>query len=504
MKKIKPILLGLVILLGVAAQAETLLPYPLDTIDGKIYYKYTVPKSIGIYRIGVNFGVSQEEILQANPHLLTKGIHHDEVILIPAKITLEEPIVTTITTDTIPSETSLLDTTLQQTDERKNERPKRNRRNKDTQNRHIESIYSNDTCDLHTAYDSEISQDSLSIDTVATDSTNDVIRLAIMLPLQTKALKREKNIDRFFDFYAGVLLAINKVQQEGQKFELYTYDIEKDATKIHAYMQDSTWQRVDAIIGPAYPQQVSAAAQYALRDSSWLLVPFSSNIPELMENPYILKFNPSAQASTKAFVEYLKDIKDYVNCVLIETRETETIPTSIALIHQELKKHDLPTTTTTLRHIYTDSIDGAMVEGKENIIIFNTENYNNIQTLIPHLQQASQNYDITLYSQFSWVDKNIALPIIYTSAFSDTLAIPDIYELDYLKYFGHELSSTHPRYDLLGYDLTLYLVQMIQQTKEETGLIPTEEWVGTQTMIHLQKTSTTGGYENQIIHIIRK
>ena len=34
--------------------------------------------------------MSQEEILQANPYLLTQGLHYNEVILVPAKITAQE------------------------------------------------------------------------------------------------------------------------------------------------------------------------------------------------------------------------------------------------------------------------------------------------------------------------------------------------------------------------------------------------------------------------------
>ena len=61
------------------------LDYPLDTINGQIYYRYTVERSIGLYRISLNFGVTQEEILKANPHLQNQGLRFEEVILIPAK-----------------------------------------------------------------------------------------------------------------------------------------------------------------------------------------------------------------------------------------------------------------------------------------------------------------------------------------------------------------------------------------------------------------------------------
>ena len=71
------------------SQAES---YPIDTIDGKAFYRYTVERSIGLYRISVNFDVKQEEILQANPSLQKRGLRYGEDILIPVKETIQEKV----------------------------------------------------------------------------------------------------------------------------------------------------------------------------------------------------------------------------------------------------------------------------------------------------------------------------------------------------------------------------------------------------------------------------
>lgn len=57
----------------------------LDTINGHTYYRYRVPRGIGIYRIGVNFGISQEYIMHANPKLQYRALQCNEVILVPAE-----------------------------------------------------------------------------------------------------------------------------------------------------------------------------------------------------------------------------------------------------------------------------------------------------------------------------------------------------------------------------------------------------------------------------------
>ena len=70
-------------LLFVQAKAQELLNYPLDTINGEEVYRYQVEKSIGLYRIGVNFDVPQSEIIRFNPQLRERGLHYGETILIP-------------------------------------------------------------------------------------------------------------------------------------------------------------------------------------------------------------------------------------------------------------------------------------------------------------------------------------------------------------------------------------------------------------------------------------
>ena len=64
-------------------QAQELLNYPLDTINGEEVYKYRVEKSIGLYRIGVNFNVAQKDIIRLNPQLRERGLHFDELLYIP-------------------------------------------------------------------------------------------------------------------------------------------------------------------------------------------------------------------------------------------------------------------------------------------------------------------------------------------------------------------------------------------------------------------------------------
>ena len=85
MKSRKFLLIMAALLAVTMVRAQELLNYPLDTIDGEEVYRYEVERSIGLYRIGVNFGVQQNDIIRLNPQLRERGLHYGETLLIPTK-----------------------------------------------------------------------------------------------------------------------------------------------------------------------------------------------------------------------------------------------------------------------------------------------------------------------------------------------------------------------------------------------------------------------------------
>ena len=439
--------------LGLYAQPS---PCPIDTIDGKPYYLYTVEKGIGLYRVSKNFGVPQEKILEANPSLQTNGLVFGSTILIP--ITVDEPVVekkevkklTFRKIERVPKDTVLV-----------------------------------------------VKEDTLDGSFQATDS----LRIAMMLPLHANAIKRNATMDKFTDFYIGSLIAIYEAQKAGKYIELFTYDVEKTTEPLSRILSDSVWQDVDAIIGPAYTQQVQKVTAFTERDSTWTLVPFISELPAKETHPYVFQFNPSSQTEADVFAQYLSNLQDTVNCVVIQPKEGESVPKSIQYIHASLQAYNIPTTKTTIRDILVDSMEMALAEGKENILIFNTEKYNNLQSVLPHLFRLVGKYQITLYSRYSWQNEKILLPQIYTSVFHESLDSLDTYEEIYNEYFDVAPSSQYPRYDLLGYDLTRHFLHLVAQ--KDTAVIQ-ESWSGAQSVIQYLPSAKHRGFENQKIVVIRK
>ncbi len=498
------------------------LDYPLDTINGQIYYRYTVERSIGLYRISLNFGVTQEDILKANPHLQHQGLRFEEVILIPAKnislaiSTTDVPTTDAPTTDAPKASAKSSEQTRDKKrgrmvffdDDKRIEKKlatKKPINRKATEQKVVEQA----TFDKKPHSSEPIVPDTIDIDTVVfvdslhtealpkIDST--ATQLAFLLPLHADAIKREKNMERFYDFYAGALIAIYEAQAKGQMLKVFTYDIGKTANRTKEILQQHPEIRqMDAVIGPAYSQQVAMVMDSLCKDSVRMLIPFLSRVEGIATHPNVFKFNPSEQIEADTIARYLAQKGGSVNCVLVESKEGEVIPSGIKALHAALQREQVPTTTISLRALLTDSVGGEFRSDVENIVIFNTERYANLQTVMPHLLKLCGNYRITLYSHYSWQSENIILPQLYVSVFAQEPYIPETYQTLFDRYFAHELSSTHPRYDLLGYDLTSHLLHTLHH---QTG---NEVWEGTQTNIHYQQTAPEGGFENHIIHIIHQ
>ena len=360
----------------------------------------------------------------------------------------------------------------------------------------------------------ELLTDSATLDTVAAVQADSVhmadstaIRVAFLLPLHADAVKRDKHMDRFYDFYAGALIAIYEKQQSGQAMEIFTYDIGKTALRTSEVLQQHPEIReAHAVVGPAYAQQVEVVLDSLQEDSVWVMIPFLSRVKNIESHPFVLKFNPSEQIEADTLARYLAQRADSVNCVLVEAKAGEVIPSGIKALHQALKEHQVPISSVSLKAILTDSIEGAFLPEKENIVVFNTERYANLQTVMPHLLKACGTYRITLFSHYSWQSEKIILPQLYTSVFTPQPAVSEEYEWLFEQYFDHELSSYQPRYDLLGYDLTNQLLDMLilQKSSQDNTVMLQDVWTGTQANIHYQPTAPKGGYENHIVHIIHQ
>ena len=566
--KIIVLLAALMWVNGLFAQAES---WPKDTVDGVVVYRYTVQKSEGLYRISKNFNVSQEELVRLNPTLQTEGLKFGQVILVPVKeeqpattadssyvkhviepketlyaiskrygvsvaelqaanpeVSKNMPIGATLLIPARAAEGATLPVPQTQA-----EAPKMDAPQPQAEAPKVETPKAEAEAPTIEAPKAEevvlpapkLQTDSLpAVQQVSTDSMVEhplllpydssiisalPLRIAYLLPFQVEAAKRDGQMDRFIDFYEGALLAIYEAQACGQHFEIFTYDVQKSDIAIQKVLKKGEMQNLDAIIGPAYPAQVSHAALFAKQNRIPCIIPFTNKVSGLEHNPYLMQFNPSAQKEAEAAVRLLSAHKDSLQLVFVDPQASEVSP-FVSTLREKALAAGFTTADIALQTIINDSLTTILKQDKKNILVFNSDKYVSVNAVMSKVVNQKKGHSLALFGRYSWQHEKCPIEMVYVSIFHEpNTAHMASYEALYKQYFGHALSSLQPRYDLLGYDLTKAVIRHLllsQQavSDQDKQHVFAEEHIGLQSDIHYERASEEGGLENMGIKLIWK
>ena len=483
------LLLGLFSLFLVPASAQELLNYPLDTINGEEVYKYRVERSIGLYRIGVNFNVSQSDIIRLNPQLRERGLHFDELLYIPTgrKVgekpkTEEQPKAEKPVT---PSKPAVIEKPVIET-----------KKTEEIIHQPMAGEKMPEATPVVIEKPVEISDALPSAPEEAPDSLTDgrqVIEYALMLPFESQQTKRSATAARMMEFYQGVLLALRDIQNDSTLYRLRVYDVERSDLRVQALCDSTELDHVQGILGLVYPVQIDRMVAWSDQHQVPLLLPFSDNI-SLSKHPYVLQFNSTDKQEADSLCQWIKMKGDSsLHCVVIEVRDAD-LSTPSRVLRKQMKAHGITYTTLPVHDLLNDSAAYALIPEKENLIILHSDRIQHVRALLPHLKTLQTiGYRVRMVSQYSWQKENIALPQVYTSVFTSDMAREE-YDAQWGHIYVNEHTGETPRYDLLGYDLMRALVEWKNGNHEYFGLQSVIRW--------LQEGS--GGMQNAEVQVIEK
>ena len=294
-----------------------------------------------------------------------------------------------------------------------------------------------------------------------------VIQIAFLTPFMLEQNKLDPSVERFVDFYAGALMAVQEAKEKGISLEIYTYDTEKSEEKITTILSKPELKNMDLIIGPAFSNQVSLVANFAKVNKINTLIPFSSKVPEIESNPYLFQFNPGSDTEIKFTLDLLNG--KYKNAHIIFAEIPSVSSFDEGKIRAEALQKELNNRQKSFTKIELTTSDNAdfktsLIKGEKNIVIFNTDKFVYISPFIEPLRAQADDYDIVLFKQYNWKNKNNKMPVsIYISPFriKENSSRLTTYDELFTQRFSKEISLDSPRFDLLGYDLSGYFISLL-------------------------------------------
>ena len=356
--------------------------------------------------------------------------------------------------------------------------------------------------DVNKLFDSELLKKS--------GNNNKTIRIAFLLPFMLDQDKKDANIERFVDFYAGALLAIKEAKESGISFEIYPYDTEKSEEKLTEVLSNSELKTMDLIIGPAFSNQVPIISDFAKENRINTLIPFTSKVADIDTNPYLFQFNPGSDTqlsfATELFTGKYKNM--HITFALIPGISSMDEGNSWAEdLQKELKKANKSFAKVELGSSDQTDFSTLLKSNGKNLVIFNTDKFAYVSPYLKSLNAVSEELKVVLYEQYSWKNQSDKFGSgLYFSPFKSDLNPSKLsdYNAEFGKYFGKSVSKESPRFDLLGYDLSTYFITMIHKYGKKfpgkTGASNFTE--GIQSNPSFERISNGSGFVNQQLYLI--
>lgn len=438
---------------------DTQLPPQSNTSNRNVKKKYVTyevkNKKETLYSISKQFGVSINEIIEANPYA-QDGIKKGDILQIPID---EKNIPKTSGNELYhlvqPKET--IYGICKQYNISKEDLFRRNPRLQ------TEGLKYGDTIFIASA------EKTLGN---TTDDNTRTYKIAYLLPFSIGEKERNVNIERFIDFYRGSLIAMEDIKTSGVSLEVYTFDTQLGTSKTQEIVKSKLPKDIDLIIGPAYPEQITQVASFAKKNNIVQVVPFTSHISNSDRYAQQYQFNPVPNDLDKIVAANIfnkfKDNNIYM--VYFSNEENEqsfyTLPEQLERL---MKSKSVRYVKLNINDISKDKIASIANNNKHNLMVIRQCQTSDFQELIDMFDNNTRNITfVTEHNIFDYAQKDKSLKnkdFVSYSLFNT--APTNKYISSYNNYFPtRSKAQSTPNYDLLGYDITLYFCKALQPNKQ--------------------------------------
>ena len=385
---------------------------------------HRVERKETIYSISRLYGITEAELIAANPELRTEKLKKGKFLCIPYTSAgnnqkeQEQPVSPT----TIPTDNELFDKS-------KKENPK-----------------------------------------IAT------IKAAVMLPFMTDGSGNRDEQTRMVEYYEGFLMAVDSLKEKGVSIDIYTYDTYNNTSSVKSILAKDEMKNMNIIFGPAYPEQVKPVADFAKKNNIRLVIPFTSKGNEVFNNPSIYQINtPQSYLYSEVYEHFTRKFTN-ANVIFLDAEDGDKDKADfIKGLKEELKGKHIPFTELKGEAITPESLKGAMNATLDNVFIPTSGTNIALIKLLPQLivtLRDNPDYRMQLFGYPEWqtyTNDHLAsfyeLDTYFYSSFYTNNLFPEAIRFSsaYRKWYSKDMSNTFPKYGMLGFDTGYFFLKGLSQ-----------------------------------------
>ena len=141
------------------------------------------------------------------------------------------------------------------------------------------------------------------------------IKAALILPFLDVS---KSEAARMVEYYEGFLIAVDSLKRSGVSIDLYTYNSGPENASLNPILSKKEMKDMDIIFGPLHQQQVKPLADFAQKNDIRLVVPFTSKDNNVFRNPSIYQINtPQSYLYSEVYDHFVRQFPN-ANVIFIE------------------------------------------------------------------------------------------------------------------------------------------------------------------------------------------
>ena len=166
------------------------------------------------------------------------------------------------------------------------------------------------------------------------------IKAALILPFQEDK--------RMVEYYEGFLMAVDSLKRTGTSLDLYVYDSGKEVSTLNAILSKNEMKKMDVIFGPMHQKQIKPLSDFAKKNDIRLVIPFSQKGEEVFNNPAVYQINtPQSYLYSEVYEHFTRQFPN-AHVIFIEPISADKEKAEfISGLKQELKNKGISMQTST-------------------------------------------------------------------------------------------------------------------------------------------------------------
>lgn len=341
------------------------------------------------------------------------------------------------------------------------------------------------------------------------------IKAAVMLPFMAGTSTNMDEQVRMVEYYEGFLMAVDSLKKQGVSIDLYTYDTKGREATLNSILSKKEMKNMDIIFGPAKAQDIDVLATFADKNNIRLVVPFAPKVDEVFKNPHIYQINtPQSYLYSEVYEHFTRKFSDSNVIFLNASNGDREKDEFIKGMKTELRNNGISYRDFTVTDNFYE-ITTVMDTLRNNIFIPTSGKSTALVKILPQLTQIRRerpSYKMNLFGYPEWqtyTNDYLASfyeidTYFYSSFYTNNLFPAAVHFTNsYRRWYSKDMANIYPKYGMLGYDTGYFFLKGLSKygNKMEENLNSIQV-TPIQTGFKFERVNNWGGFINRKVFFV--